>query len=37
EGGEAEGTLRRGSAAELRAALDETTAGLRARPKRASA
>lgn len=37
ERAEAEGTLRRGSAAELRAALDETTAGLRARPKRASA
>ena len=34
---EAEGTLRRAPAAELRAALDEPATGLKARPKRASA
>ncbi|ORA70898.1 hypothetical protein BST28_22930, partial [Mycolicibacter kumamotonensis] len=32
----AEGTLRRGPAAELRAALDKPAAGLRSRVKRAS-
>ena len=37
ERAEAEGTLRRGPAAELRAALDESTTGSRARPNRASA
>lgn len=37
ERAEAEGTLRRRPAAELRAALDEPTIGLRARPNRASA
>lgn len=36
ERAEAEGTLRRRPAAELRAALDEPTIGLRARPNRAS-
>ena len=34
---EAEGTLRRAPAAELRAALDQPATGLKARPKRASA
>jgi predicted transcriptional regulator of viral defense system len=37
ERAEADGTLRRRPAAELRAALDEPTTGLRTRPKRASA
>jgi hypothetical protein len=37
ERAEAEGTLRRGPATELRAALDESATGLRARPNRASA
>jgi predicted transcriptional regulator of viral defense system len=37
ERAEAEGTLRRAPAAELRAALDEPAAGVRARTKRASA
>jgi predicted transcriptional regulator of viral defense system len=36
ERAEAEGTLRRGSATELRASLDEPATGLRARTKRAS-